>query len=177
MFTMKNLNRVLKEIPALDQTNPYSINKSRVSYTLQQISSCRQRGYAVEAMIRDELILMGYKVDHLGFRYSYDLRVDGNRIEVKSALARTKKLVRTGETYETYDFQNIKTDCFDYLVLVFITPNGLISRMLTQEQAKYILRFSTEYTQGKTMSFDTRNKLPGESFDKFWKEDFSQVAA
>ena len=177
MFTMKNLNRVLKEIPALDQTNPYSINKSKVSYKLQQISSCRQRGYAVEAMVRDELILMGYKVEHLGFRYSYDLRVDGNRVEVKSALARTKKLVRSGKFYETYDFQNIKTDCFDYLVLVFITPNGLISRMLTQEQAEDMLRFNTEYSQGKTMSFDTRNKLPGEDFDRFWQENFSQVAA
>jgi hypothetical protein len=48
--------------------------------------------------------------------------------------------------------------------------------MLTQEQAEYATRFSITGREGKSLRLDTGfHKIPGESFEKFWKE--SLVAA
>jgi hypothetical protein len=173
MFTMKHLKKVLPEIKGYDRKSLYSMRKNTMCCILSQMPS-RHRGTAIESIVRDELITMGFRVDHLGGSHSFDMRVDGYRVEVKSSLAHSKISLRTKKVSYHYNFQNIKTSCFDYLVLVFVQPKGLLIRMLTQEQAEYATRFNLRGREGKSLHLDTNaHKIPGESFEKFWKESFS----
>lgn len=177
MFTMKHLKKVLPEIKGYQRKSVYSMHKNMLCCTLSQMPS-RHRGTAIEGIVRDRLITMGFRVDHLGGTHSFDMRVDGYRVEVKSSLSHSKISLRNQKPASFYNFQNIKTNCFDYLVLVFVQPKGLLIRMLTQEQAEYATRFSTTGREGKSLRLDTdSHKIPGEPFEKFWKENFSQVAA
>jgi hypothetical protein len=177
MFTMKHLKKVLPEIKGYQRKSVYSIRKSMLCCTLSEMPS-RHRGTAIESIIRDHLITMGFRVDHLGGTHSFDMRVDGHRVEVKSSLAHSKISLKTRKVSYYYNFQNIKTNCFDYLILVFVQPKGLLIRMLTQEQAEYATRFSITGREGKSLRLDTGfHKIPGESFEKFWKENFVQVEA
>ena len=177
MFTTKHLKKVLPEIKGYQRKSLYSIRKNALCYTLSEMPS-RCRGTAIECIIRDHLITMGFRVNHLGGSHCVDMMVDGLGVEVKSSLANSKISLKTGKVSYYYNFQNIKTNCFDYLVLVFVQPKCLLIRMLTREQAKYATRFNINGREGKSLSLNIDyNKIPGESFEKFWKENFVQVEA
>jgi hypothetical protein len=73
--------------------------------------------------------------------------VDGQRVEVKSSLARQ---LPSGRHF--YQFQNIKTKNFDKIVLVYITPNGIKTKTLTKKTMMKKLRRNKYYSNGKTLA-------------------------
>lgn len=147
MFTLKNMNNVLSEIKGLKQRSVFSVRKNALAYNLSKMNS-QHRGAIVEKMIRDMLIRQGKMVKHIGGNHSFDMEVDGKKVEVKSSLphiVHTKK----GKTF-IYRFQNIKTKFFDQIILVYITPNGLRMKVFSRKNMVKILRKNKYYSNGKT---------------------------
>lgn len=133
MFTTKHLDKVLVEVRGFHQKSIFCYRKNRLCYRLSKMSS-QYRGGAVERMIRDYYKKIGKTVYHVGGSASYDMLVDGRRIEVKSALARAD-----GRNKYSYKFQHICPNNFHKLVLVFISPEGISVRVLdSRTVAKYV---------------------------------------
>jgi hypothetical protein len=107
----------------------------------------QHRGAIIEKMIRDRFIMQGKRVKYIGGSNSFDMLVDGERVEIKSSLPQvipTKK----GHTL-FYRFQNIKTKYFDKIVLVYVSPNGLRVKTFTKKTMMKMLRKSKYYANGK----------------------------
>jgi len=131
MFTTKSLDKALNEVRGFHTTSIFSPKKSLVAYRLSKMSR-NYRGGVVERMIRDYYKSQGKKVVYFGGSVSFDMMVDGKKIEVKSALARPSK-----DGY-VYKFQHICPANFHKLVLVFISPEGITSRVMdSRTAAKY----------------------------------------
>jgi len=146
MFTVNHMNRVLCEIKGLGSKSVFSIRKSRLTYRLSCMNS-QHRGAIIEKMIRDRFIMQGKRVRYIGGSNSFDMLVDGERVEIKSSLPMvipTKK----GHTL-FYRFQNIKTKYFDKIVLVYVSPNGLRVKTFTKKTMMKMLRKSKYYANGK----------------------------
>jgi len=131
MFTTKNLDDALDEVRGFHESTIFCPEKSLIAYRLSKMSR-NYRGAVVERMIRDYYVDHGKDVDYYGGSNSFDMMVDGKKVEVKSALA-TKS--NTGYAYR---FQHICPAHFHKLVLVFISPEGITSRVMdTRTAAKY----------------------------------------
>lgn len=132
MFNNKHLDKVLGEIKSFHKKSIFCYSKNRLCYRLSKMNS-QCRGAAIERMIRNYYRELGKKVLYLGGNASFDMIVDGYRIEVKSALARLD-----GNKY-SYKFQHICPNNFHKLVLVFISPEGISARSLdSRTVAKYL---------------------------------------
>lgn len=147
MFTIKQLNKVLGEIKGLNRQSVFSAKKSVVSYELSQLNN-QHRGTAVEKLIRDTLTNNGKKVEYIGGTHPFDMKVNGQRLEIKSAMPRVVETKTGRKMY--YQFQNIKTKNFDKIMLVFVTPNGLVTKTLSRKVIVRKLRKSKYYSNGKT---------------------------
>jgi hypothetical protein len=136
MFTTKHLNRALGEISGLNKKSIFSPRKNMLSYRLSKMSS-QYRGSVLERMVRDYYKAMGKNVVHLGGSASFDMLVDGRRVEVKSALARPH--YSKGKISYSYNFQHIRPDNFHKLIMIFVSPEGLdIRSMDSRTVAKYL---------------------------------------
>jgi|LakMenEpi03Aug12_release.lakeMendotaPanAssembly.Ray.scaffolds.fasta_scaffold160958_3 hypothetical protein len=136
MFTTKNLDRVLNEVRGLHNKSIFSPKKSILAYRLSKMSS-QYRGNAIERMIRDYYKSTGKIVSYIGGSASFDMMVNGRKVEVKSALARVG--VVGGVVKYSYKFQHICPNNFHKLVLVFVSPEGLSVRVMdSRTAAKYL---------------------------------------
>ena len=135
MFTTKNLDRVLAEMRNHNKKSPFCPKKHLVAYRLSRMSR-NYRGVAIERMVRDYYKKIGKTVFHVGGNSSYDMIVNGHKIEVKSALA--KMTVVGGVVKYSYKFGHIRPANFSKLVLVFISPEGISARVMNSNTvAKY----------------------------------------
>jgi hypothetical protein len=132
MLTLKDLDaakKFLKKMYAKDY-DYYSPEQDDLSHELCTMSNT-ERSDAVEVMVMSMFDLSGQNTYKMGgLKKKYDLWANDEKIEVKSSLAR-KKTTRHG-IYYTYSFVDIKPECFDRLVLVYISPEGLKLRILTK---------------------------------------------
>jgi hypothetical protein len=126
MITLKTLDRALKAIRDSENKGLFSPRKSMVAYRLSRMSS-QYRGRVVERMIRDYFISKKKTVWYYGGSHPFDMRVNGKRIEVKSALARKEN--KKSKDY-SYNFQHIKPHNFDKLIMVFVSPEGIQTRVV-----------------------------------------------
>lgn len=147
MFTIKHLNNVLSEIKGLKRQSVFSNSKNALAYRLSQMNN-QQRGSAIEKIIRDILIKNGKKVQYIGGTHPFDMRVNGKRVEIKSAMPRVIK-TKKGQTLY-YQFQNIKTKNFDKIILVFVTPKGLVTKTVSRTVMVNKLKNNKYYSNGKT---------------------------
>lgn len=147
MFTIKQLEKVLGEIKGLGRKSVFSPNKNALAYSLSQMNN-QHRGMAVEKLVRDLLTKHGKRVEYIGGTHPFDMKVNGKRVEIKSALPRVIE-TKTGRTMY-YQFQNIKTKNFDKIVLVFVTPNGLVTKTFSRKVMVQKLRKNKYYSNGKT---------------------------
>jgi hypothetical protein len=132
MFTTKSLDKALGEVRGFHNKSIFSAKKSLVAYRLSRMSR-NYRGGVVERMVRDYYKKSGKNVAYFGGSVSFDMMVNGKRIEVKSALARP-----CANGY-SYNFQHICPANFHKLVLVFISPEGVTSRIMdSRTVAKYL---------------------------------------
>ena len=135
MFTTEHLDKVLGEVSGYHNKSIFCPKKNLLAYRLSKMSS-QYRGGAVERIIRDFYIESGHRVTYVGGSKSYDMIVDGRKIEVKSALA--KMSVVGGVVKYKYNFKHICPNNFHKLVMVFISPEGLTVRVMdTRTVAKY----------------------------------------
>ena len=132
MLTLKDLSdakKLLKKVYAKGY-DYYSPDQNSLSYELCTMSNT-ERSDAVEVMVMSLFDRSGQNTYKMGgLKKKYDLWANDEKIEVKSSLARQKKN-RNGVHY-TYSFADIKPECFDRLVLVYISPEGLKLRILTK---------------------------------------------
>ena len=132
MFTTKHLDKILAEVKNYNKKSPFCPRKNLLTYRLSRMSS-QYRGIVTERMIRDYYKSTGKRVKYFGGSQSFDMSVDGRRIEVKSAIG------RPGKNNYTYHFQHICANNFDKLVLVFISPEKIHIRVMNSATvAKYV---------------------------------------
>lgn len=147
MFTIKHWTKVLGEIKGLKKKSVFSRNQNELTYELSQMNN-QHRGSAVEKIIRDVLIENGKKVEYIGGTHPFDMKVNGKRVEIKSAMPRVINTKTGRKMY--YQFQNIKTKNFDRIVLVFVTPKGLVTKTFSRKVMVKKLRKNKYYSNGKT---------------------------
>lgn len=136
MFTTKHLDKVLGEVRGLHKKSIYCPKKNLLSYRLSKMSS-QYRGGTIERMIRDYYKDNNKNVVYIGGSHSFDMLVDGRKIEVKSSLA-TMTIVG-GVVKYSYKFQHICPNNFHKLVMVFVSPEGLTVRVMdSRTVAKYL---------------------------------------
>ncbi len=145
MFTLKHMNKVLGEIKGLGNKSVFSLKKNRLCYSLSKLNN-QHRGAIIEKMVRDRLIMQGMRVKYIGGTNSFDMLVNGQRVEIKSSLARS--VCCNGKYF--YSFQNIKTKNFDKIILVYISPNGLKMKTFSKKAITKILSKNKYYSNGKT---------------------------
>lgn len=131
-LTLKNLRtaeKFVKKMYAKDYPY-YSPELDDLAYGLCTMSNT-QRSDNVEVMVMQLFEASGQNIYKMGGNNKrYDLWANEERIEIKSSLARQKNV--RANPYYTYSFIDIKPECFDRLVLVYICPEGLKLRILTK---------------------------------------------
>jgi hypothetical protein len=149
MITLKDLSaakKFVKKMNAMDY-DYYSPKQNPVSYDLCTQSKT-ERSDNIEALVMELFGRAGYDLDKKGgTNQRYDLWAGSEKIEVKSSLAE-KRVTRRGQVYYTYTFMGVKPQCFDRLVLVYITPYSVDFRILTK-RAVYARICNGELTRGR----------------------------
>ena len=149
MLTLKDLSaakKFVKKMYAKDY-DYYSPKQSAVSYDLCTQSKT-QRSDNIEALVMELFGRAGYDLAKKGgTNQRYDLWAGSEKIEVKSSLAE-KRVGRKGQVYYTYTFMGVKPQCFDRLVLAYVTPYGVDFRILTK-RAVYARICNGELTRGR----------------------------
>jgi hypothetical protein len=112
-------------------------NKQRSSKMRElAILAKHQRAFAVERIVGNCATKSGNQVVHYGGVASFDIEINGKRVEVKSALcAGPNKNFSRGKNVKNqrYTWHGIKPGNFDYIVLVAVTPNGLRYTLVDSE--------------------------------------------
>ena len=156
----KNFKKIMREVGRYRSSTIFSHDKDEIAYGLSIIKNNRERGHAAECIVRDFLISRNKRVHHFGGRHPFDMLVNGSRTEIKSALASVR--IMNGKKYYTYQFRNIKTNNFDKLILVFISPEGIHIREMTCDTAKQYLANAKSYTGGRILKVrHAQSKLSG----------------
>lgn len=134
----------------------FSYSKNRLSYRLSKMDNYK-RGRCVEHIVREVLSYHNYDVTYFGGRHPFDMLVNNRiRVEVKSGVA-TGTIVN-GKMQYSYQFHSIKEECFDRLILVFISPEGLDIRQLDKRTVTRYLANSTRYNDGKVLQVSRTSK-------------------
>lgn len=135
-LTIQDLDKALSRIKTFNKKSPFSPNKNLFTYRLSKMSS-QYRGMVTENLVADIYRSLGKKVVQFGASCSFDMFVDGKKIEVKSSLAVQNN--SNGKMGYDYKFKHICPANFHKLVLVFISPEGLSIRVMdTRTAAKYL---------------------------------------
>lgn len=148
-FTLRDFQRVVSASRCLNQKPIYYPSRNLLCYKLFKLQPT-DRGNVIEKIVCDKLISKGYDVNYFGGRHPYDMMVNGKRIEVKSSIAQ----YHTARIYK-YRFQNIKTDLFDRIILVFVTPYEIITQQMSSKDIENKLIDETYYSNGKTFEVQT----------------------
>lgn len=117
----------------------FNSNRSAQMRSLS-ILNRNQRGFLVERIVGEHATVAGSDVVYYGGQSSFDILINDKKVEVKSALCRGPNLKFTTNknlATQEYRWSGIKPECFDYLVLVAATPNGLRYQMLSSADFYY----------------------------------------
>lgn len=170
MITLKELSaarKFVKKMNAMDYKH-YSPKQNRIAYDLCAMSKT-ERSDNVEALVMGLFDRSGYNLYKMGgTNKSYDLWANEEKIEVKSSLAE-KCVTRRGLIYYTYSFMGVKPECFDRLVLAYITPNGVDFRILTKRAvyARICNGGLTRGREGYTIYHSKHSKIIGQDLYSF----------
>lgn len=127
----------------------YAPNKSEVSYELSAMSA-KDRGEILEIMIADYLNENGVESEiHPHLDYDIDTYIQGRhiKVEVKSSMKAKKD--------SKYQFQGIKPEKFDLLILVFVDPDfGPQVKTVSKREVNEFTKIYKRYEKGYTMAFD-----------------------
>ena len=169
VLTLKDLSaakKFLKKMYAKDYPY-YSPERNSLSYDLCTMSNT-ERSDSVEVMVMKLFERSGKNIYKMGGNNKrYDLWANEEKIEIKSSLARQKNA--RGNVYYTYSFADIKPECFDRLVLVYICPEGLRLRILTQRAvyARISGKVLKRGTNGYAMCHNRNSRMIGQDLYSF----------
>lgn len=110
-----------------------------------------QRAFVIERIVGEEASKAGNEVVHFGGVSSFDILINGKRVEVKSALCRGPNMNFSDSKnagYQQYTWAGIKPERFDYLVLVAVTPNGLRYKIVSSEECEHRMRWYSYSNNG-----------------------------
>jgi hypothetical protein len=168
MLTLKDLSSAKKQIEESYALNHYSKKRNALANKLC-CSNPVTRSEEVETLVWLLFKQCGYNVYRMGgLKKKYDLWANDEKIEVKSSLA-TKCSSRNSQEYYTYTFPGIKPECFDRLVLAYITPNGVEFSILTQRAVYARIRNGKlkRGPQGYSIYHGKGRRMIGQSFSNF----------
>jgi len=168
MLTLKDLDCAEKFLQKSYVLNHYSPKQNKLSYKLCAKNPV-ERSEKLEILVMQLFERKGYNVYRMGgLKKKCDIWVNDERIEVKSSLA-SKCVTRKGVVYYTYTFPGIKPECFDRLVLAYVTPYGVELSVLTK-RAVYA-RISngnlTRGSQGYSIYHGKDCRIIGKKFSNF----------
>tara|TARA_Y100000004_G_scaffold122915_1_gene138191 strand:+ start:369 stop:857 length:489 start_codon:yes stop_codon:yes gene_type:complete len=129
-----------------EKVSPYCPNKSKAAHTLSLMDRT-ERGETIEGCVADMIEeKTGYQATATIHNAAWDITVDipdrPVRVEVKSSLLNSKN---------NYQFQGIKFENFDYLVVVFVTPRGTIEKWATKEDLQEFFSDKKRLVYGYTL--------------------------
>lgn len=170
MITLKDLSAAKKFVKKMNAKDYdyYSSKQNAVSYDLCTMSKT-ERSDNVEALVMKLFERSGYNLYRMGgTNKSYDLWANDEKIEVKSSLAE-KCVTRKGLIYYTYCFPGVKPECFDRLVLAYITPYGVDFRILTKRAvyARICNGGLTRGREGYSICHSKHSKIIGQDLYSF----------
>ena len=167
MLTLKDLSaakKFLKKMYAKDYPY-YSPEQDGLSYSLCTMSNT-QRSDSVEVMVMKLFEQSGQNIYKMGGNNKrYDLWANEEKIEIKSSLARQNNA--RGNVYYTYAFADIKPECFDRLVLVYICPEGLKLRILTKRAVYARVSSRKRGVNGYAICHNRNSKMIGQDLYSF----------
>jgi hypothetical protein len=144
MFTIQDFERAratTKTSSNILDALLFSIEKNEFAYAMNLCDS-HDRGTYAEKLIGHKLIDSGFSVDFYGTAYDYDLLINSSiRAEVKLGTIQPNGKKRT-----KYVFHKIKPEYFDIIFLVFLNPNGIVTKWTTNEM---FFEWSADYKRGK----------------------------
>jgi hypothetical protein len=133
----------------------YAPNKSEVSFELSAMT-CKDRGEIIEIMIADYLNENGVESEiHPHLDYDIDLYIQGQhiKVEVKSSMK--------SKSEGKYQFQCIKPEKFDLLVLAFVDPDhGVVVKTVSKREINQFTENYKRYKKGYTMPFHADHTGP-----------------
>lgn len=134
MFTLKDF-RVAEKHIRRENLLKYYHRKTEDAQLCHNLCGMNfvQRSELIEVLVLYEYIKHGYNVYQMGgTTQHYDLWANDEKVEIKSSIAKQRR-TRSGHYYYTYSFPGIKPECFDKLILAYITPEKLKLRMLCKK--------------------------------------------
>jgi len=136
MFTMRDFHKIKNGIKCLEPETYFCPKRNKIAYTISRLDPYAI-GQCGEKLMARHLRRNGYSVKRYGGKHPFDLLVNNHiRCEVKTAKMFMKK---TGSKKEVSVFSGVKPENFDILFMVFITPNGIITKWTEQ---KYVYNFT-----------------------------------
>tara|TARA_S200002703_G_scaffold146256_1_gene141153 strand:+ start:628 stop:1146 length:519 start_codon:yes stop_codon:yes gene_type:complete len=138
MMTMSDVKRY-----STDKTESrYSATKNRAAYELSLLGR-GDRATRCERFIADQIEhKTGYSCSLTRPNWEWDITVELEnkpvRVEVKSAIYRKNK--KDPHLTSSYLIQNIKTELFDYIFIVLVTPEGTIEKWAKSKDIKKYCR-------------------------------------
>jgi len=140
MFTMKDFNRIKKNIKGIDTESLFSPQQDELAHKISCLGSSG-RGQSGEELMSLYLHRRKYKIKRFGTIHPFDILLDNKiKCEVKSATMYLDK-----KTYR-YSFQGVKPELFDILFLVFVTPKGIVTKWTEQ---KYVMQYTANKKRQK----------------------------
>ena len=171
MFTMRDFHKIKSGIKCLKPETYFCPKRNKLAYTLSQLDP-NGIGQSGEKLMARLLRQNGYKVKRYGGVNPFDLMVNGNiRCEVKTA----KMFPKQGKkgTRHICVFSGVKPECFDILFMVFITPNGLVTKW---SEKKHVLNYTDNLIrqdEGYYLYFDgtcdNANMAYNDNIEDFYK--------
>jgi hypothetical protein len=168
MLTLKDLDTAKKHIEKSYALDHYSKKRNALANKLCRCNPVT-RSEQIEALVWLLFKQYGYNVYRMGgTKKKYDLWANDEKIEVKSSLA-SKCSIRNSQEHYTYTFSGIKPECFDRLVLAYITPNGVEFGILTQRAVYARIQNGKlkRGPQGYTIYHGKVSRMIGQSFSNF----------
>ena len=140
MFTMRDFHKIKTGIKGLEPEMYFSPTLNKIAYTIS-LGSPYSIGQCGEKLMARCLRQKKMKVKRYGAKHPFDLLVNNTiKCEVKTA-----KMFKKGYKHVCV-FSDIKPECFDILFMVFITPNGIITKWTEQ---KYVERYTNNLVRQK----------------------------
>ena len=168
MLTLKDLSSAKKYIEESYALDHYSKKQNALANKLCRANPVT-RSEEVEALVWLLFKQSGYNVYRMGgLKKKYDIWANDEKIEVKSSLA-TKCSSRNSQKDYTYTFAGVKPECFDRLVLAYITPNGVEFSILTQRAVYARIRSGQlkRGAQGYSIYHAKGSRMIGQCFSNF----------
>jgi len=170
MFTMRDFHKIKNSIKSISAENQFCPKKNKLAYTISQLNSTGT-GEAGEKLMARYLRRQKYHVSRFGNVNPFDILLDGKiKCEVKTC---TMRLKSNGNHPREYVLHGVKPELFDILFMVFVTPEGIVTKWTDQKYVMNYLKNRKRQRDGYYIYFDStcdnQNMAYNDNIDDFVK--------